>query len=121
MKKKLRITIGDKVYEVEVEVKDADELLKSLLSFVSKTKITKITEISEKTSSKKNIRAPISGKVVKILAKEGNKIRKGDPVLVLESMKTHVEITSHIDGIVKKILVKVGDFVKVNQEVVVLD
>ncbi len=122
MKKKLRITIGDRVYEVEIEVKDVREILRSLLSFASKARIVRARQVLKtERVLEKSIKAPISGKVVKVIAKEGQKVNKGDILIVLESMKTHVEITSHTNGVVKRVLVKEGDFVKVNQDVVILD
>lgn len=48
------------------------------------------------------------GKVVKLLKKEGDKVTKGETVLILEAMKMENEIKSGADGIVKAINVKEG-------------
>jgi biotin carboxyl carrier protein len=49
------------------------------------------------------------GKVVKILTKVGQSVKKGEPVLILEAMKMENEIKCAIDGVVKTIHVKEGD------------
>ena len=48
------------------------------------------------------------GKIVKVMKKEGEKVTKGETVLILEAMKMENEIKSGADGIVKSINVKEG-------------
>ena len=47
--------------------------------------------------------------VIEILVKEGQEIKKKDPVVTIESDKSSVEIPSLIEGKIVKIEVKVGD------------
>ncbi len=49
------------------------------------------------------------GKVVKIMAKVGDKVAKGQTLLILEAMKMENEIKSGTAGVVKAIHVKAGD------------
>ncbi len=49
------------------------------------------------------------GKVVKINSKVGDKVVKGQTLLILEAMKMENEIKSGIDGVVKAVHVKAGD------------
>lgn len=49
------------------------------------------------------------GKIVKIMAKVGDKVIKGQTLLILEAMKMENEIKSGVDGVVKAIHVKTGD------------
>lgn len=48
------------------------------------------------------------GKVVKLMFKEGDKVTKGETVLILEAMKMENEIKSGADGVIKSINVKEG-------------
>jgi biotin carboxyl carrier protein len=48
------------------------------------------------------------GKVVKLFKKEGDKVVKGETVLILEAMKMENEIKSGADGVVKAVNVKEG-------------
>ena len=47
--------------------------------------------------------------VIELLVKEGQEIKKNDPVVTIESDKSSVEIPSSIEGKIEKIEVKVGD------------
>ena len=48
------------------------------------------------------------GKIVKIMKKDGDKVSKGETVLILEAMKMENEIKSGADGTVKSVNVKEG-------------
>ncbi len=52
------------------------------------------------------------GKIVKVLAKEGDKVKEGQPILVLEAMKMQNEIKSPQSGTVINISPKDGDSVE---------
>ena len=47
--------------------------------------------------------------VIELLVKEGQKIKKNDPIVTIESDKSSVEIPSTIEGTIDKIEVKIGD------------
>jgi len=47
--------------------------------------------------------------VIEILVKEGQQLKKNDPIITIESDKSSVEIPTNIDGIVEKINLKIGD------------
>lgn len=57
------------------------------------------------------IKAPLPGVVTKILVKVGEKVTKGQTVLVLEAMKMENNITAEKDGAVTSICVAAGDSV----------
>jgi len=56
--------------------------------------------------------------VIEVLVKEGQKIKKDDSVITLESDKSSVEVPSNYEGEIKKINIKVGD--KVSEGSVIL-
>jgi biotin carboxyl carrier protein len=68
-----------------------------------------------------SISSPMPGKVVKIPVKVGDKINKGDTVIIVSAMKMENEYKSDIDSKVKQILVKEGDTVDSNQPLVLLE
>jgi len=55
------------------------------------------------------VTAPMPGAVVKILAKEGDSVKTGDPILVIEAMKMENEVSANATGKITKIHVKVGE------------
>ena len=56
----------------------------------------------------KDIKSQIPGRVVNILAQIGSPVKKGDPIVVLESMKMQVAVKAHKDGNIKQIKVNQG-------------
>ena len=59
--------------------------------------------------------------IIEILVKEGQKIKKDDSVITLESDKSSVEVPSNFSGIVKKININVGDKVSEGTTILSLD
>ena len=56
--------------------------------------------------------------VIEVLVKEGQKIKKNESVITLESDKSSVEVPSNFSGTIKKINIKVGD--KVSEGTIIL-
>ncbi|MCD4772308.1 MAG: acetyl-CoA carboxylase biotin carboxyl carrier protein subunit [Bacteroidales bacterium] len=67
------------------------------------------------------IKSFISGTIRNIYVKEGDKIKSGDKLVVLEAMKMRNDITAMTDGIVKKINVKDGENIIKGQVIVEID
>jgi biotin carboxyl carrier protein len=61
------------------------------------------------------IKAPMPGLVLDVRVSEGEAVKKGDAIIVLEAMKMENIIKSPTDGIIKKISVKKGVAVEKNQ------
>lgn len=59
----------------------------------------------------KKIEAIIPGTIQRIMAKEGDEVSAGTPLLILEAMKMRNEILSPISGVVLKIHVSEGEMV----------
>lgn len=51
----------------------------------------------------------IPGTIVELMVKEGDKVKKGDVVLVLEAMKMKNRVKCELSGIISKINVEPGD------------
>ena len=61
------------------------------------------------------LRAPMPGLVVAVPVSEGQAIKKGQVLLILESMKMQNELKSPRDGVISRIRVKAGDTVEQKQ------
>ncbi|KHD86269.1 acetyl-CoA carboxylase biotin carboxyl carrier protein subunit [Heyndrickxia ginsengihumi] len=57
------------------------------------------------------IKASMAGNVWKVLVNEGDEVKAGEDVIILESMKMEIPIAAEENGIVKKIHIQEGDFV----------
>lgn len=65
----------------------------------------------QKGAGLSKVTAPLPGTIFKIIVKEGDVVKKGDTVLVMEAMKMENNILAEKEGIIKNIQVKVGDSV----------
>ncbi|MBA3970539.1 MAG: biotin/lipoyl-binding protein [Bacteroidetes bacterium] len=100
--KSFLVSVNGNKYQLSVKDK-FDELLKSL--GFDNLNASKVNEI----------KAPMPGLVLDIRVAEGDQVKKGDPILVLEAMKMENIIKSPTDGTIKKINVKKGVAVEKNQ------
>ena len=62
----------------------------------------------------KNIPVPDIGdfkdvEIIEVLVKAGDKIKKNDPIVTLESDKSSVEVPSPFEGKISELKVKIGD------------
>jgi len=62
-----------------------------------------------------HLRAPMPGLVVAVLVNEGQKVEKGDVLVILESMKMQNELKSPRAGTLSRLRVKSGDSVEQKQ------
>jgi propionyl-CoA carboxylase alpha chain len=62
--------------------------------------------------------SPMPGQVLRVLVKEGQRVKTGDSLVVLEAMKMEQTIRTSIDGVVKSILVVTGQVVAPGQMLV---
>ena len=67
-----------------------------------------------------DIKATLPSNVFKILIKEGDAVKVGQNVIVLEAMKMEINIESPRDGVIDKILVAQGDTVDADQVLAIL-
>jgi len=65
-----------------------------------------------------SVTAPMPGLIVDVTCKLGDKVKAGQPVVILEAMKMQNPLPSPVDGEVKSIHVKSGDSVAVGQVLV---
>lgn len=76
----------------------------------------------------KEVKAPIVGTFYAAPSPEsapfvsvGDKVKKGDTIFIIESMKVMSEVTCEFDGVVKEICVNSGDAVEFDQTIMIID
>ena len=71
--------------------------------------------------SKEVVEFPITGKVVGVSVKVGDRVKEGDILCMLESMKMENPIVSPVDGTVTEIDLEVGRIVEAGDLVAVIE
>jgi acetyl/propionyl-CoA carboxylase alpha subunit len=106
--KKIKLELDGESFDMEVK----DELDQMLDSMGFSTATTK--QIKE-------IKAPMPGLVLSIAVTEGQSVKEGDRILILEAMKMENSIMIQADAVIKRIAVTAGQAVDKNQVLVELE
>jgi biotin carboxyl carrier protein len=67
-----------------------------------------------------DLRAPMAGKIIRVLVRPGEQVKTGATLLILEAMKMEQQITAPQDGVVTRLLCHEGDQVTAGTELVVV-
>ncbi len=70
---------------------------------------------------RQNVSVPMPGKVIAILVAEGDRVEKGQGLVIVEAMKMENEVRSPISGEVKQIKVKTGEAVEADAVLAVVE
>ncbi len=131
----IAVSLGKKQYRVSVEFISGDEILLNIEGRIHNVIVNsnalfysvyvngRFFKIEKKFASqilgkkgaklkKRNIKTSMPGRIVKVFMKEGDKVKEGQAVLVLEAMKMQNEIKSPQSGIITKINPTAGDSVE---------
>ena len=117
----------------ELEYSEKDIKIKVARNFTNEGNKIVVSQNSKEIKNEKietgiEIKSPIIGTAYlapepggKKFVEIGNKIKKGDTVMIVEAMKTMNHVPSTQDGIVKKIVVEDGQPVEYGQTLVILE
>ena len=114
--------------EKDIKVKVSKSRISKNIEAVVPDKIKKVIKEEVSIDSSKKITSPIIGTAYlapepggKKFIEIGQKIKKGDTVMIVEAMKTMNHVPSPIDGIVKEISVEDGQPVEFGQTIATID
>ena len=113
----------------EIEYQDGDRKIKVARNKITDSSLTahkpSLTSVKDESGTK--ITSPIIGTAylapepgAKKFIEVGNRIKKGQTVIIVEAMKTMNHVPSTADGVVKKILVQDGQAVEFGQTLLIL-
>jgi len=105
--KKVAVEVEGESFDIEIK-DELDQMLESMGFGIASTKHIK------------DIKAPMPGLVLEISVEEGQEVKEGERILILEAMKMENSIMIHADATIKKILVKAGQAVDKGQLLVEL-
>jgi biotin carboxyl carrier protein len=101
----------DSGWKIKINGKETEVTVKSELDLL----LEKFSGGSGNQSSARQIKAPMPGLIVKLVASEGDEVSKGQVLLNFEAMKMENQLKSPGNGKVKSIMVKPGDKVEKGQ------
>ncbi len=114
--KKYNITVNGKTYSVEVEeVYSSSQTASQTAAPAPAPAAAPVSAPSAAPAGAAGdirIEAQVPGKIVKIPGEAGQSVKKGDTVVIVESMKMEIPIVAPEDGTIAQINVAVGDSVE---------
>jgi len=115
---KAYVTVNDEEFEVDIEGLATDPTQMNIQTpskSISKPLPTNNQKVKPvKTNISYDVKPPLPGVIMDICVKEGDQIKKGQVLYVLEAMKMENHIESDYDGIVEKIYYTKGTSVLEN-------
>ena len=117
--KKYNVTVNGTVYEVMVEeiadgavsapaAVNAAPAAPAAASAPKAAPAPTAAQAAPKSAGSKSVNAPMPGTIVKMIVKEGDAVKKGDVLCLLEAMKMENEICAPDDAVVATVDVKQG-------------
>jgi pyruvate carboxylase subunit B len=111
------IRVNDKLEEVSLE--SLQEVLAGMPETPESGSAAKPKR--PKPSKPGDVAPPMPGRVVKVLVAKDDRVKTGDPLLIIEAMKMESRVPAPIDGKVIGILVEEGENVKTDETVIQLE
>ena len=103
---KYKITINGKEYEMDVELMDGSAPAVKAPAKASKPAAAPAASKAAPSAAPAGATvSPMPGTILKVNVKEGDTVKAGDSVVILEAMKMENDITAPKDGVVKKLFV----------------
>ncbi len=128
--KKFQVTVNGNVYEVEVEEVGGSftPAVTEVATAVAPVPVApKVTPVAPKAapvavpSNATKVQSPMPGKIVDIKVSNGQAVKEGDIVAILEAMKMENEIVAPCAGTVASINVSVGTMVETNDVIATIN
>lgn len=102
--KQYEITVNGQVYQVSVEEVETGNLAPTNFSSPEKSNYKESTQ-QQAVSGKATVIAPMPGTILRVVVKEGQSIKAGDVLCILEAMKMENEIVAPTDGVISSLRV----------------
>lgn len=101
-------------YAVEVETISKPSKTPTLVRPAVPKPQRKEQKIKREIAKAYSVKAPLPGTILKIFVKEGDQVKKGDKLMIMEAMKMENDVLAERDGVISNLHVAAGDNVLQN-------
>lgn len=119
------VTLNNKKYEVEVN--ESDAILTSVYDaapvsapIAPVAAAPAVADAPVAAASGEKVVSPMPGTILNVKVNEGQTVKSGEVLMILEAMKMENDIVAPCDGVVKQLLVSKGSTVDTDQVLAVL-
>lgn len=123
---KYKVTLNNRVYEVEVEEGSAmlaDEYALAAPAApapAAPVPAAPVPAAPVPLAAGETVKSPMPGNILKINVAQGQSVKEGDTLIVLEAMKMENDVVAPRDGTVAQIVVSKGAVVETGSPLVIL-
>lgn len=118
------VKVNNKNYKIKIDENSSnavDEKPKVIVNNELKEKKIEKNEVNQSFQGNPgDLLALMPGKILKVLVSEGQVIKMGEPVIIMESMKMEQTIVSSSDGSIQSIKVSEGETIEVGSVMLVI-
>lgn len=117
--KPMYLEIDGRLEEVMIEIKEYEEVVEEM----SVPSVGVIGEVRSMPKAQRDgdVTTPIPGKVVRVLVETEERVKVGQPLLIVEAMKMDNEIHAPKDGVIRNIYVREGDNVMPDEALIYIE
>lgn len=115
------LTVNGEEYTVEMEKQPEPEKKKPVVKAAAASSDDAPAANKAVVNKANAIKAPLPGVITDICVAEGDEVKAGDTVIVLEAMKMANNLTAEKDGKVSAICVKIGESVMEDDALIVIE
>lgn len=122
----LRVSINNKKYAASLSCNESTTTIsvngqKYKATYLLNKISTELTNNSSGSSLQHKLHSPMPGKVLKINVKEGDNVKQGDVLAIVEAMKMENNILAPVDAIIKRVNAKINESVDTNKVLMELE
>ena len=106
--KAYKVTVNGNVYEIVLEVIDKADIKTPAAPVAAPAPAVPAAPVAPASAGATTITAPMPGTILKVNVANGQAVKKGDVLMILEAMKMENEIMAPADGTVSSVNVNAG-------------
>lgn len=117
------VEVNGNLYNVEMEKKEVKPIVKKIIRPEPTTPAAPPTQVVKPATptSKSGVKSPLPGVILEIKVKEGDTVKKGQTVIILEAMKMENNIIADKDGKITAINVSAGNSVLEGTDLIIIE